>query len=174
MAQALIDAPSAVLSSYNYGAALGGPPLGGVFAALAAAATAINVRQIMSAEYGGGKAMGGAVNPGTMYQVNERGPELLSVGGKDMLMMGDKGGNITPNHKLGMGMSGGMGGSNVTVVINNLPGQDVELEEGVDEEGNMMVQATIMKITQGILQGGSEISDAIEEQYGLNRAAGGV
>lgn len=49
----------------------------------------------------GGAAAGGATDPFTMREVNERGPELLNVGGKDMLMMGSKGGNITPNSALG-------------------------------------------------------------------------
>jgi len=51
--------------------------------------------------FGGGKAVGGAVNAGTMYQVNERGPEMLSVGGRDFLMMGAQGGNVTPHGQYG-------------------------------------------------------------------------
>lgn len=51
--------------------------------------------------FGGGKAVGGPVSPNTMYRVNENGPELLSVNGKDFLMMGNSGGSITPNEKLG-------------------------------------------------------------------------
>lgn len=43
--------------------------------------------------FGGGKAVGGPVSPGTTYLVGERGPELLH--------MGSSGGTITPNHKLG-------------------------------------------------------------------------
>lgn len=53
--------------------------------------------------FGGGKASGGAVAAGGMYQVNERGPELLSVGGRDFLMMGSQGGTVTPNSRLGGG-----------------------------------------------------------------------
>lgn len=56
-----------------------------------------------NALFGGGKAVGGGVSAGTMYQVNERGPELLSVGGRDFLMMGNQGGSITPNSRLGGG-----------------------------------------------------------------------
>lgn len=51
--------------------------------------------------FGGGKAVGGYVAPMSMYRVNERGPELLSVAGKDFLMMGAQGGTVTPNSKLG-------------------------------------------------------------------------
>jgi hypothetical protein len=50
---------------------------------------------------GGGRANGGPVESGTLYPVNERGPELLSVSGKDYLMMGSSAGMVTPNEKLG-------------------------------------------------------------------------
>lgn len=45
----------------------------------------------------GGRAGGGPVSPGRTYEVNERGrPELLEVAGKQYLMMGTQGGNVTP------------------------------------------------------------------------------
>jgi hypothetical protein len=62
---------------------------------------------IFSAIFGGGKPIGGPVSAGTMYRVNERGPEMLDVNGKQFLMMGSKGGRVTPN-------SGG--GGPVTVI----------------------------------------------------------
>jgi len=43
-----------------------------------------------------GKAVGGPVQAGGMYQVNERGPELLSMGNRQFLMMANQGGNVTP------------------------------------------------------------------------------
>lgn len=46
--------------------------------------------------YGGGKASGGPVSAGSFYEVNERGPELLTVGGRDYLMMGANNGKVTP------------------------------------------------------------------------------
>jgi Prophage tail length tape measure protein len=62
------------------------------------------------AQVAGGRADGGAVDSGRMYRVNERGPELLSSGGKDYLMMGSQGGSVTPTEKLG----GGKG--NLTII----------------------------------------------------------
>lgn len=53
----------------------------------------------------GQRAGGGSVLAGGKYQVNENGPELLSSGGKDYLMMGNKGGMVTPNNRLGGGIS---------------------------------------------------------------------
>lgn len=59
------------------------------------------VAQAIGSIFGGGKATGGAVAAGSMYRVNEKGPELLSVGGRDFLMMGDRSGRITPSHQVG-------------------------------------------------------------------------
>ncbi|KAA1015976.1 phage tail tape measure protein [Paraburkholderia panacisoli] len=41
-------------------------------------------------------ASGGPAYGGGMYQVNENGPELLTVANKTYLMMGDQGGKVTP------------------------------------------------------------------------------
>lgn len=51
----------------------------------------------------GGRAGGGGVNPRSLQPVNEKGMELLSVGGRDYLMTGSQGGRVTPNNKLGGG-----------------------------------------------------------------------
>jgi lambda family phage tail tape measure protein len=45
----------------------------------------------------GGRAIGGPVSAGGIYPVNERDePEVLSSGGRDYLLMGGKGGEVTP------------------------------------------------------------------------------
>lgn len=43
-----------------------------------------------------GRAFGGAANSGSMYEVAENAPELLTVGNKTMLMMGKESGQVTP------------------------------------------------------------------------------
>lgn len=45
----------------------------------------------------GARAIGGPVSAGGLYQVNERGPELLNVAGKQYLMMGNQSGSVTPD-----------------------------------------------------------------------------
>lgn len=65
--------------------------------------------------FGGGRASGGAVYPGSFYRVNEVAPELLSVGGKDYLMMGGTTGHVTPLSSMG-GVSGG-GNVHVSVAV---------------------------------------------------------
>lgn len=49
---------------------------------------------------GSGRAIGGPVSAGNMYQVNEQGPELLQVGTKQFLMMGSTSGTVTPNNQV--------------------------------------------------------------------------
>lgn len=60
---------------------------------------------ILSSIFGGQRAGGGATNAGKVYRVNENGPEMLSVSGKDYLMMGSQGGMVTPNHAIAGGSS---------------------------------------------------------------------
>lgn len=46
--------------------------------------------------FGGGRASGGPVAAGNAYQVVEDGPELLNVGSRTYLMMGNQAGHVTP------------------------------------------------------------------------------
>lgn len=49
-----------------------------------------------SMSFGGGRAVGGSVDPDKFYEVNEKGPELFSQGGRTYLMSGSQGGYVTP------------------------------------------------------------------------------
>nr|WP_259372742.1 phage tail tape measure C-terminal domain-containing protein [Schlegelella koreensis] len=69
----------------------------GSLVSLAGSAFGAEGGESYSAALAGGRAGGGLVARGRMYEVNERGPELLNVAGKQYLMMGDKGGTVTPN-----------------------------------------------------------------------------
>ncbi|MBX2847084.1 MAG: phage tail length tape measure family protein [Acidiferrobacterales bacterium] len=61
----------------------------------------------------GGRLNGGSVSPNSAYQVTENGkPEMLTVGGKNILMTGSQGGTVTSNKDL---VSGGSGGTVVNV-----------------------------------------------------------
>jgi lambda family phage tail tape measure protein len=59
----------------------------------------------------GGKETGGTVFPGSAQRVTERGPELLTVGRQQFLLMGSQGGQVTPTDKLG--------GKSVSVNVQN-------------------------------------------------------
>ncbi|TCG08381.1 phage tail tape measure protein [Paraburkholderia steynii] len=52
---------------------------------------------------GGYRASGGPVMAGGMYQVNERGPELLTIANRTFLMMGDQPGAVTPTGSMDAG-----------------------------------------------------------------------
>lgn len=68
--------------------------------------------KLIASFFGGGRAIGGPVAGGKLYEVNENGaPETLSVGGKDFLLMGRQGGMVRPNAQ------GAAGGS--VAVVNN-------------------------------------------------------
>lgn len=53
--------------------------------------------------FGGGRAAGGWVAPGKMYEVAENGPELLRVGNRQFLLPSATGGMVTPNARMGGG-----------------------------------------------------------------------
>lgn len=47
--------------------------------------------------FGGGRAAGGVALPNTIYRINENGPEMLEMGGRQYLMMGNQAGKVIPN-----------------------------------------------------------------------------
>lgn len=67
----------------------------------------------------GGRAIGGPVSPGGAYRVNENGPEILSTGGKQYLMMNGAYGQVTP-------VSGVSTGGSVTVHNTFVVGQNTD------------------------------------------------
>lgn len=99
---------------------------------------------------GTGKAIGGGVNPMTRYPVLEKGPELLTVGGRTTLMMGDKSGYVTP-------LKGG--GREIKLTTN--------LTQNIDSRTD---QATIFQQTQAAMQ---ETERRIYQQLTAARVIGG-
>lgn len=67
------------------------------------------------------RAEGGPTDAGGLYRVNERGPELLTVGGEDYLMMGSQAGMVTSHEKslapvvAGMTPGAGTGGGGFNI-----------------------------------------------------------
>jgi hypothetical protein len=70
-------------------------PLGNLFSGLAKSALG-SLGGLFSP-----RAIGGPVSRGGIYQVNERGPELLNIGGRQLLMMGNNQGTVQPNSQVG-------------------------------------------------------------------------
>jgi hypothetical protein len=77
----------------------------------------------LSSTFGGGRASGGTVGSGKFYEVNEQGPELLTIGQRTLLMMGKQAGQVTP---IKGGASGASSGAmSVSVNVNNTVGEIV-------------------------------------------------
>lgn len=84
--------------------------------------------------FGGGRDTGGAVLPGKFYRVNESGMEMATVGGRDYLMTGSKGGMITPANKVG----GSVYNLNNTFVVP--PGQNQRTQQQQAQKMGQQVQ----------------------------------
>lgn len=106
-----------------FGAATGG--IGGLFGSL----------------FGGGRAHGGMVSPGKLYEVNEQGPELISVGGKDYLMSGAQAGYVTPGAAGGSGSGGGGLSLTIPIAIDMNGGQGQASEGVLQNLGETLTKA---------------------------------
>lgn len=100
IAEALMSAKVAIVDAFKFGNRIGGPLLGGVFAAAAGAATLAQVNAIRSQQYPG-RERGGPVQKGKGYVVGESGMEYFQP---------NQNGTIIPNDQ--------MFGNNVTVNFN--------------------------------------------------------
>ena len=81
-----------------------------------------------------GMASGGWADPYSVHPVNELGPELLSVGGRDYLMMGSQGGRVTPNNQIKSNPGGGDIIIQQTIEVdarNATPGMETAIHDAV-------------------------------------------
>ena len=91
----------------------------------------------------GQRAAGGPTEANGLYQVNERGPELLTVGGKDYLMMGNQAGNVTSNERTFSPVTAGLtgngaassGGVQVNIYMQSDGQSTVDAPTGMDQFG---------------------------------------
>lgn len=94
--------------------------------------------------FGGFRAAGGPVAGGSLYRVNELGPELLSYGGSDYLMMGGSGGYVKP---LGAATTEQRGAGNITVVNQTTGRVDkVEQRQLTPEDVVLIIQEQTPKV----------------------------
>lgn len=103
----------------------------------------------------GARAAGGPVDANSLYQVNELGPELLSQGGKTYLMMGDKGGSITP---LGASSSSGSQAGGVTT---STGASQVNVHINIASDGSSDVTSD----TSGMKAFGEDIGSFVDQRY---------
>ncbi|QZI68667.1 phage tail tape measure protein [Pseudomonas protegens] len=117
-------ASSALSSLFGMAASAAGSYFGGAASASAAAGATQSgyTGSGFSNWVAGQRASGGPVAPNSLYEVNERGPELYNQGGRSFLMTGANGGSVTPLTRESMQgvrpqSGGGSGGSSVNQVV---------------------------------------------------------
>jgi len=96
LANAVIKGYEAIVSAYASGAMIGGPIVGGIFAALAAIAVKGQINAIRGTQYTGARRQGGLVGENQSYLVGEDGPEMFTPSSS---------GRITPNDQMGQGVT---------------------------------------------------------------------
>lgn len=117
--------------------------------------------------YGGARAGGGPVNAGSFYQVNERGTELLSVGGRDYLMMGAQSGQVTPN--AGAGGSAGQGELKLTIINNTSAPIGRVTERITPTERALIVEEAVAATAGQFGDPNSKTSKSLGAHYALQR-----
>jgi lambda family phage tail tape measure protein len=105
----------------------------------------------------GARAGGGPVAANSLYQVNERGPELLNMGGNSYLMMGNSGGSVTSNEDAFPAMPRGSNGGGGDAASN------IEVNVYIQQDGNSKVEAP-----DKFDQFGRELGDFVDAR--INRA----
>lgn len=125
---------------------------------VAATSSIVSTIQQTQLVFGGGKALGGRVQPGSYYNVGESGPERF---------VPDVSGTIVPNDKLGGGKSGG-----VKIVVNNYTDAKAEVTEK-NEGGERTIEILIKRVKTDIAtevrDGRGDLTKSLESTYNLRR-----
>lgn len=126
--------------------------------------------------FGGGKAIGGPVQSGMMYEVAEGGrPELLSTGGSTYLMMGANSGVVTPASSASAAVAAPSSSGGVQLQIIESPGNGGQVQQSTGQNGQQIIKVLVDSVkgelTTDIRSGGT-FATALSQQFGLNRAAG--
>ena len=106
--------------------------------------------------FGGGRATGGSMQGGKLYEVGEHGrPELIEQNGRRFLVAG-AGGNVIPAQYAAAGGAGGAGMPSIQFnVTNNHAGAEVSEPAFTWKEGKLLVDLAVNKVNQGLAQKGS-------------------
>ncbi|WP_312593994.1 phage tail tape measure protein [Comamonas terrigena] len=164
-----------------FGALMGGVSsyLGG--GASAAASTVADVPAWMDGgatlSFGGGRERGGSVAAGTMYEVNEAGvPELLNIGQRQYLMMGQQSGSVVPLAGYSGGAVANAGGGQAAApmqidvqVINQ--GQPAQAQATVERQsdGRALVKVILREVA-GDMAAGGVTARAVKQRFALQEA----
>lgn len=146
-------APAAGLSSI---ASFGGAAVIGGAALLAT--------MLLAKSFGGGRRAGGAVNPGSVYRVNEGGaPEIFTAGGQQYMIPNQRG-EVVSNKNA---QAGGEGGAALAPIVNvnNYSGQAATATSKWSEADRRF----IIDVTVGDAQSGGRLGQTINQITGTKR-----
>lgn len=145
-------APAAGLSSI---ASFGGAAVIGGAALLAT--------MLLAKSFGGGRRAGGAVNPGSVYRVNEGGaPEIFSAGGQQYMIPNQRG-EVVSNKNATSG--DGSGALPPIVNVNNYGGSPAQ----VDSKFNEADRRWVIDVTTGDVMAGGSLGKAVNTTTGTRR-----
>ena len=118
-----------------------------------------------------GRATGGPVSSGKMYEVNEtRAPELLSVGNRQFLMMAGQSGSVTPAAAASSGKGVSVGGMQMQVTIYNSTGDSVETKQGKTADGSPTLDVMIdQAVAKKLGTFGSKSNKAMRQNFGASQ-----
>ncbi len=130
-----------------------------------------------SLSFGGGRERGGSVAAGLMYEVNEAGdPELLNIGQRQYLMMGQQSGSVVPLAGYSGGAVASAGGGQAAApmqidvqVINQ--GQPAQAEATVERQsdGRALVKVILREVA-GDMAAGGVTARAVKQRFALQEA----
>ena len=144
----------------------------------------VGLESILPSIFGGGRALGGPVDPGKIYEVNETGnPELLNIGSQQYLMMGQDPGFVSPigtTPSLGAFRNGSPGAdkAEVKMIVNVIedPSRAGESDRRTDGSNNIIdvfVESVKRSISSDISTGRGALPRTLQSVYGLSRTPGG-
>lgn len=108
----------------------------------------------------GGRALGGPVQAGGMYRINETGqPEVFQAANGRQYMLPNSRGEVISNRNA---TSGGMGGTNVTVNLIEDRTRAGTTQQRTDADGSVSIDAFVASI-----QNDGPAAQAIEQKWGL-------
>ena len=120
--------------------------------------------------FGGGKASGGFVSPGKMYEVNERGiPELLSVGNRHFLMMAGESGKIAAATAANAGGGSLAGGVDINVNVTNNNGSQITTNTRQTNQGMEIDVMIDNAVASKLSTFGSASNKAIRQNYSASQ-----
>jgi hypothetical protein len=105
------------LTASSLASGLGGSSdlLSSIFSAGDSSQFGAGITSSISDLFGGGLAGGGPAKPYSIHPVAEQGPEVLNVGDQAYLMMGARGGHVTPTRDLAVSSSSSV--TNISVMV---------------------------------------------------------